>query len=171
MRDRFHRADRGVSITVTHALTIAITTVLITMLLMAGGTLLENQKENSARLSLETVGERLSDELSNVDRAAIGTNDEVTATADHPRTVAGSSYTVELLPASECGDGRFLDGSTECLKLTATDADTVVYVPVKIDAEIDDDSKTVPGGTIEIRHRSDTGDPTTSEISIHGGTR
>ncbi|WP_226481783.1 DUF7266 family protein [Natrinema amylolyticum] len=169
MRDRFHRADRGVSITVTHALTIAITTVLIAMLLMAGGTLLENEKENSARTSLETVGERLSDEISNTDRAAAGTNDKVTATADHPRTVAGSSYRVELLPASDCQDNVFLDGSTDCLKLTATDTDPVVYVPVKIDAEISDDSNAVAGGTIEIRHRPANGDPTTGEISIHGG--
>lgn len=162
MDTKFYQDDRGVSITVTHALTIAITTVLIAMLLMAGGTLLENEKENSAQTSLETVGERLSDEISNVDRAAVRTNDEVTATADHPRTVAGSSYTVELLTADDCQDAPLLEGSTDCLRLTATDADSVVYVPVKVDATVNDGDP-VSGGTIEIRYRP------TGEISIHGG--
>ncbi|SDQ47291.1 DUF7266 family protein [Natronobacterium texcoconense] len=141
-------ADRGVSVAVTHVLTIGITTILIGMLLMGASTMLESETERSAENSLETIGERLADEISNVDRIANEEDDSVTMTADHPRQVANTGYTVELLPESECADAPLLDGSTDCLQLTADDHDATVYVPLVVDADVEESSAI--GGPIEI---------------------
>lgn len=144
--------DRAVSISVTHVLTIGVTTILIALLLTSAGTMLETETDRSAESSLETVGERLADEIGNVDRIASGDgaaiSTEVSVTTSHPQTVANSPYTVEL---RETCTAALLDGSTDCLRLTAHDADVVVYVPIETDAPIDDGSSTM-GGTIGIRY-------------------
>ncbi|TYL37691.1 hypothetical protein CV102_15245 [Natronococcus pandeyae] len=145
-RERFAADDRAVSITVTHVLTIGITTILIAMLLIAGSSVLEAQTDRSVDSSLETVGERLANEIDNADRMGDNGADNVRVTAEHPRTVSNTGYTVEL--REEC-DGPLLDGETDCVRLSATDVDVVVYVPLAEDVEIDGESS-VSGGTIEI---------------------
>ena len=147
------RTDRGTSITITHVLTIGITTLLIAALLTSSGTLLETETERSAESSLETIGERLAGEIESVDRMA--TNDEtVNVTADHPRTVANSRYNIELLDKDKCRDAELLNDSTEndCLRLTASNADAEVYVPVAIDNLEPNDSAF--GGSLEISKES-----------------
>lgn len=141
--------DRAVSITLTHVLTIGITTILIAMLLTASGTMLESETERSADSSLETIGERIADEIGNVDQIANETDDSVTLTTEHPRTVASSRYTVEL--RTDC-DEALLD-EVDCVTLTAEDTDAVAHVPIKTDAEIPDEDP-VTGGTIEIVYES-----------------
>ncbi|WP_306057607.1 DUF7266 family protein [Natronococcus wangiae] len=143
-RERFATDERAVSISVTHVLTIGITTVLIAMLLIAGSSALEAQTDRSVESSLETVGERLANEIDNADRIADDA-DEVRITAEHPRTVSNTGYTVEL--HNSC-DAPLIDDETACLELTAQDVDVVVYVPVATEAELEDSS--VSGGTIEI---------------------
>lgn len=149
--------DRGVSISVTHVLTIGITTILIAMLLTSASTMLDTESEHSAETSLETIGERLADEIGNVDQIA-DENATVNATATHPRRAASSRYTVKL--ETGCSE-PLLDDSTDCLKLTAHSADAVVHVPIKTDADIDDGSEAA-GGTIEIQYDG-------AEISITEG--
>lgn len=149
----FGRDDRAVSITVAHVLSIAITTILIGMLLTSAGTMLDTEKESSTTTSLETVGERLADEIGNVDRIASGSGD-VTVTADHPRTVAGTRYTVDLLEKGTCSQAPLLDDSNHCLRLTADSVDAVVYVPVKIDADVHATEQSARGGLIEIGYDS-----------------
>jgi len=85
----------------------------------------------------------------------------VTLTTEHPRTVAGSRYTVEL--REDC-KSPLLDGNTDCVKLTAHNTDVVAYVPIKTEAGIDDGSS-ASGGTITIVYESGT-----STISIEDGT-
>ncbi|MGQ3412397.1 DUF7266 family protein [Natrinema sp. LN54] len=150
--------DRAVSITLTHVLTIGITTVLIAMLLTASGTMLESETERSADASLETIGERIANEIGNVDQIANGTDDSVTLTTEHPRTVASSRYTIEL--RTDC-DEPLLD-EVDCVTLTAEDTDAVAHVPIKTDETISETSAT--GGTIEIVYESD-------EISIRSRSR
>lgn len=152
----FDRDDRAVSITVAHVLSIAITTILIGMLLTSAGTMLDTEKESSTTTSLETVGERLADEIGNVDRIGGPTTDNVTVTADHPRTVAGTRYTVDLLENSACSQAPLLDDSNHCLRLTADSVDAVVYVPIKIDASVDGTENSATGGSIEIRSDGST---------------
>lgn len=144
--------DRGVSIAVTHVLTIAITTILIATLLTSASGLLDSETDRSAESSLETVGERLAGEIANVDQ--IAEDDEVTLTVEQPRTVANSGYTVALLEASSCADAPLLDGGTDCLRLSGNGVDVVVHVPIKTDADLDGGSS-APGGTIEIVYDDD----------------
>ncbi|MBZ6493864.1 DUF7266 family protein [Natrinema longum] len=152
--------DRAVSITITHVLTIAITTILIAMLLTSASTMLDTETDRSTESSLETIGERLANEIGNVDQIAGASDDTVAMVADHPRKAAASGYTVEL--RTSCS-ASLLDGSTDCLILTANSADVVVYVPIKTDRPIADGSDAA-GGPIEIRYDS-------TEISITEGPR
>ncbi|MXV63997.1 hypothetical protein GS429_18400 [Natronorubrum sp. JWXQ-INN-674] len=153
-----HTTDRGVSIALTHVLTIGITTILIAMLLVSGSTMLDSQTERSAQTSLETVGERLAGDIDNVDRIAAAEDDTVTLTADHPRSVANSGYTVELLEEDDCDQGPLLDGQTDCVRLSAHDVDVTVYVPVTLDADVADDENSVTGGSVEISYDSEDGE-------------
>lgn len=146
-----HDDDRGVSIAVTHALTIGITTILVAMLLMSASTMLETETDRSTRASLETVGERLADEIGNADQIGSTTNGTVTVRTDHPRTVSGSRYTIEL--RSDC-DTPLID-SGDCLTLTAHGSDIAVSVPIKIDADVPASEPSVTGGSIEIRSDGD----------------
>ncbi|PGF14841.1 hypothetical protein CP556_01035 [Natrinema sp. CBA1119] len=154
--------DRAVSITITHVLTIGITTILIAMLLTSAGTMLETEKDRSADSSLETIGERLADEIGNVDQIGNQANDKVTVRTDHPRTVANSRYTVELLNDAECKKAPLIDENTDCVRLTAQDVDATVHVPIKTTATINESS--TAGGTIEIVSES-------GEIHIEDGSQ
>ncbi|WP_226040887.1 hypothetical protein [Natrinema sp. DC36] len=157
MIERQTGRDRAVSISLTHVLTIGITTILIAMLLTSAGTMLETEKDRSADSSLETIGERLADEIGNVDQIGSQT-DDVTVRTDHPRTVANSRYTVELL--EDC-NAPLLEG-TDCVKLTAQDVDATVHVPIKTAATIDESS--TAGGTIAIVYEN-------GEIHIEDGNQ
>ncbi|WP_137289648.1 DUF7266 family protein [Natronorubrum halophilum] len=155
-----HETDRGVSIALTHVLTIGIATILIAMLLMSGSTLLESETDRSARTALETVGERLAGEIANVDQIG-NESEDVTITAEHPRSIANSQYTVELLGRSDdaCSERSHLlaDSENPCIRLTAQDPDVTVYVPVAIDGSVSGSGNSVAGGTIEITYDSEDG--------------
>lgn len=159
MIERHDESERGLSIAVTHVLTIGVTTILIAMLLMSGSALLESETDRSTQTSLETVGERLSGEIANVDRIANNSND-VTITADHPRTVANSQYTVEIRDDCSGIDESLIDHSNECLELTSQNTDVTVYVPLALD-NADQVDGTVTGGEITIEY--DNGDISISE--------
>ena len=158
-------SDRGLSVALTHVLAIGITTILIAVLLAGSSALLDAETDRSAEQSLETIGERLAGEVANVDAIGDEDTDTVTLSADHPRTVAGSGYTVELLESDDCADSPLLTGDTNCLRLTASGADVQEYVPVKIDADVGDD-RSASGGLIEIEFEYDGNN---GEISIRSG--
>ncbi|WP_440769730.1 DUF7266 family protein [Natronorubrum sp. DTA28] len=157
--------DRGMSVALTHVLTIAITTILIAMLLMAGNAMLDSQTERSTETSLETVGERLAGEIDNVDRIVDedeSESDTATITADHPRTISNSQYTVELLEECRDDEAPLIDGDRPCLELSSHNVDVTVHVPLAVEGSLEGNSAT--GGPIEITN--DDG-----EISIAGADR
>ena len=92
---------RGASIPVTHALTIAITALLMGSLLVGAGTFLSNQQETAARAQLSSVGGDVVQQLSTLDRLN-ETGESVTASmnASYKRTAAGAPYTIHLDPDS-----------------------------------------------------------------------
>lgn len=160
-----HASDRGLSIALTHVLTIGITTILVAMLLMAGSTMLDSETERSTQTSLETVGERLAGDIDNVDRMA-NDSDNVSLVSDRPRTVANSGYTVTILSAENCGDrAPLLNDSNPCLELDASSTDVTVYVPVKADEDRIATGTSVSGGSIEITYDSDDDELTITEAS------
>lgn len=157
-RDPSDGSDRGMSIALTHVLTIGITTILVAMLLMAGSTMLDSEIERSTETALETVGERLAGDIDNVDRMAVAEGQNAstaTLVSDQPRTVANSGYTVTVLSPHDCAGDRapLLDGSNPCLELEASNTDVIVYVPVKVENEGDlETDQTVQGGAIRIEY-------------------
>ncbi|WP_267643102.1 DUF7266 family protein [Haloarchaeobius amylolyticus] len=135
--------DRGVSIAVTHVLTIGITTILITGLLVGASGLLQDERADAARDEMRTIGNRMATDIASVDRAADGTSSTMSVRSVHPSSVSGSTYTVHLKPGSVCAVY-----SNPCLVLNATSTDTTVYVPFNTSTTVTETR--VSGGDIYI---------------------
>ncbi|MEA5386127.1 hypothetical protein VB779_02745 [Haloarculaceae archaeon H-GB11] len=89
--------DRATSSLVSHVLTIGITAILIVGLLMSAGTLLQDQREHSARQQLGDVGGHMAKQFERVDRLNDdGRKKKVALNTSHPGTIAGESYSVHL---------------------------------------------------------------------------
>lgn len=90
--------ERGVSTTVSYAITLVITTLLITGLLTAGGDFVQNQREQATLSELRVLGQQLADDVSAADRLArtADPDGDVTMQRGLPERVAGSSYRVSL---------------------------------------------------------------------------
>ena len=141
--------DRGVSIAITHVLTIGITTVFIAGLLIGAASLLDHQREASTDATLETIGERLANEISKADRVGDG---NVTVVTDHQRQVTGSGYAVALhdAGADACIDEPLVSDDQPCLVLESHGEELVVAVPLDERVEVADGQSPVTGGNIEI---------------------
>jgi hypothetical protein len=126
----------------THVLTVGITAILISGLLIGVSGMVDDQRERAIRTTLETVGERLSTELAYVDEMATGATN-VSLGTEHPRTVAGRTYTVALT-----GDPGRCGGTSPCLRLETESPGVRVVVPVSVDAPISE--STVPGGNLRL---------------------
>lgn len=133
----FTRDDRAVSIAVTHVLSIGITAILISGLLIGASTMLETQREDSTEESLETIGERLADEIASVDRLAAAGAENVTIETTHQRSIAGSSYTVTMHTG---GCDRPLVETDQCLVLESRGEDVEVAVPISTQVPLEDGS-------------------------------
>lgn len=135
--------DRGVSIAVSHALTIAITTLVISGLVIAAGGIVRDQREQSSRQELRTIGERLVTEIARVDTLA-GSDARTTVSlrTDHPLDVAGSPYHVHLSTSTaQCS-------APPCLVLRASGTDVVITLDVVSDTPVADSTAT--GGRVVI---------------------
>lgn len=142
---------RGVSTVVGYVISLGIMSVLITGLVLATGTYVETQREQTASAELEVIGQRLSGDLSAAARlgAAGSTTNTVTIRRNFPETVAGLRYTVELS-----------GGPNPELTLTTDSPDIEVVVEVAL---TDDDTSgthddieaqrsTVSGGEITVSY-------------------
>jgi hypothetical protein len=89
---------RAVSIAITHALTVAITTVLVSGLLISSGTLLESQEERVGTEQLSEIGSDLVSYINEFDRLnETGTDVTATVRPNYPdRIVDTYVYNVEL---------------------------------------------------------------------------
>ena len=145
MTDRFRlaRDDRGVSTTLGYVLTLAITTVLVSGLLIAVGGFVSGQNERVTRSELDVVGQRLATDVEAADRlveagsADGGSNATVVVRSRLPERVAGRTYRVAV---NESGRGR--------LVLSASDPDVSVEVSVVTDVAVA--NATLGGGPVRI---------------------
>lgn len=143
--------DRGVSVALSHVLTLGITAVLVAGLLMGASAMLDGQSERGAERSLETIGERLASEVASVDRAARGGPETVRLRVDHPSEVSGTGYSVTF---SDTDCGPLVDGESACVVLSAPGARTTVYVPLAVETSIGGDAS-AQGGAMTIGYDSD----------------
>jgi hypothetical protein len=90
--------ERAVSIAVTHALTLAITTVLISGLLIGAGNVLSAQEKQVAQSQFDEIGGDLTSQLNSLDRLnETGDNVTVTVQPQYPNLVAGQTWNLRLI--------------------------------------------------------------------------
>ena len=105
--------ERAVSVTISHALSIAITTVLVSGLLIGAGPFVESNEQRVADTQLSEIGHSVASQVTTLDRLN-ATGDGVRTTVDlrYPRTIAGSyGYTVSLTDDSVVVESPRLDRS------------------------------------------------------------
>ncbi|WP_299264756.1 DUF7266 family protein [Halorientalis sp.] len=133
--------DRGVSTTLNYVLGLAIALILITGLLVAGGTFVETQRDQSIETELAVLAEQVSSDVAMADRLAETTsdNESVRVGRSLPPRVAGSSYEVSI-------EG----GSDPQVVVQTTDPEITVTVPVRSSTPIE--SSSVSGGTVAVNY-------------------
>ena len=104
--------DRAVSTAVTWALTMLITTLLITGLLVATGNQIRDRTESVTRSELEVIGQQLVSDLSAADRLAQSEADTVTVQSRLPDRVAHGTYRVEISATVDGTSVRIASGNT-----------------------------------------------------------
>lgn len=90
--------DRGMSTTLSYVLTLGIAAVLVTGLITAGGTFVQDRREQVIREELRVIGEHVAGNVERVDRyaRASDTLSEARITQALPRQATGSRYSVTL---------------------------------------------------------------------------
>lgn len=152
-RDSIRVDERGVSTTLGYSLTLAITAILITGLLMAGGALVEDQRERIADEELSVSAEQLASGLGDADRlSGTSTDGVLRVTVWLPDRIAGGQYTMTLenhptaadqpARATIIADSQAVDVTAELSLRTS--------VPLA--------NRTVVGGPLVVSHRDDDGD-------------
>jgi hypothetical protein len=126
--------DRAVSTAVTWALTLLITTLLLTGLLIATGAQIQDRSESVTRTELSVVGQRLAADLTSADRLAATGASRVRLRTALPDRVASGPYRISLRAPS--GDAT----------LVVESDGTAVRVPVGNRTAVR--NSTVPGGDV-----------------------
>jgi hypothetical protein len=133
--------ERAVSTPLGYILTLAITTVLVSGLLIAMGGFVDGQRERVVRSELEVVGEQVAADVSAADRLVVagGADTTVRAAFRLPARVGGSQYTVDVVA----------DGGAYAVRLASVDPD--VTVEVGFDSETSVRTSTpVAGGNVVV---------------------
>ncbi|SDF32619.1 hypothetical protein SAMN04488067_103210 [Halorubrum xinjiangense] len=152
MRDRSGGSDRAVSVTVGYVMTLAVSTLLLSGLFVAGGSFVESERERAAQGELTVVGERIAADLGTVDRLAANTASREDLTVERsltlPDRVSGTGYRIRV----RAGD------ATGTIALESDRTDATVEVPFRTSEDVAVENATVDGGSLEIRWDSDGGD-------------
>ncbi|WP_117591724.1 DUF7266 family protein [Haloprofundus halophilus] len=138
------RDDRAVSTTLSYVLALGITGILISGLLVAGGGLVEDQRDRTVEDELRVVGQQLAADLETADALARSApSGTVRLDRQLPPRVVGSSYVVDV--ADDDGDG---DG--DVIRLSTSNPDVTVSVPFATRTAIVPES--VSGGAVRIEY-------------------
>lgn len=137
------RCQRSVSTTFGYVLTLAISSLLVTGLIVAGGTFVDEQREQVVQHEMEVVGEHVAGNVQQVDRM-VNASDESDPVArinqSFPTHISGTTYNVELAE----------NGGEPKLFLNSTRPELSVSVNVSTQTEVGD--SVADGGTIVIRY-------------------
>ena len=142
-RDAFReRADRAQAITLNYTIGIAIATVLVTGLLIAGSSFVADQQEQATRSELRVIGQQTAASLETVDRLANTTEagNPVQLNRQLPPNVAGSAYTIDLVKSKD-----------PHLELTTENPDVEVTVDFSNRTKVTEN--TIDGGTVVFSYR------------------
>lgn len=113
--------DRGVSSAFGYVLTLAIATLLISGLLVAGGNFVGDSRETVIRQELEVIGQHVAANIEMADRMVVAGDDTSTVTLSQTfsQQATGVTYQIELITDED-----------PYLRLNATDPDISVLVEV-----------------------------------------
>lgn len=90
------REDRAVSVTVNYVMALALTAILISGLLIAGGSVLEDRRESVTREEFTVLGEQLAAGIGEADSMASTGAEDLRVAVRLPDSVGGSSYLVRV---------------------------------------------------------------------------
>jgi len=151
--------DRGVSVAVTHVLTIGITTILIAGLLAGATGLLDSEQQRAGDRELRSIGETLATELVTVSETAQRRDaDSTSLRTNQPGQVVGDAYGLRLEDDPATCASR--SGYEACLVLTAPGPDVEVEVPVNLPGDVDVEETGVSGGNLVIEYERSGGSET-----------
>ena len=149
MRDRSGGSDRAVSVTVGYVMTLAISTLLLSGLFVAGGSFVETQRERAAQGELTVVGERIAADLGTVDRLVATAESRENLTVDRPLRlpdrVSGTGYRIRIAA----------NGTQGTIALESEQTDATVEVPFRTSEDVAVRNTTVDGGNLRISWESD----------------
>lgn len=149
--------NRGVSVAVTHTITIGITTILIAGLIMGAGSMVDSQQGFATQNELHTTGDRIAADMVTAADRGNRTSSTVTVHTRYDSNIGGG-LTVELEEGGECFR---TEDAEACLVLEATGMDEHYEVPVSVpDAAIDDGSATGGSLVVEYTHENGNGEVT-----------
>lgn len=152
MSGRLIPDSQGVSTIVGYTITLAITTLLVSGLLLAAGGFVQNQRERAVRGELKVIGQQIAADAQAGDRFVQAGDTDFTIERDLPDTVTGSEYTIEIV-ASDSGspDPPYKDDTF--VELRTEDPDIVVRVDFTVQRDIKETS--FEGGELVVTY--DTG--------------
>jgi len=95
--------DRAVSSTLNYVLSLSIATLLVTGLLIAGGTFVEDRQREVIRSELSVVGQQVASDINRADRLLTAGRGDTRVVVDQsfPEQITGSGYGILLNPGDD----------------------------------------------------------------------
>ncbi|TKX75574.1 hypothetical protein EXE46_03770 [Halorubrum sp. GN11_10-6_MGM] len=136
--------DRAVSVTVGYVMTLAVSTLLLSGLFVAGGSFVETQRERAAQGELTVVGERIAADVETVDRLVASAESRERLTVNRsltlPDRAAGTAYRIRVSA----------NGTEGALALESDRTDATVEVPFRTSTDVAVRNATVDGGSLRL---------------------
>jgi hypothetical protein len=140
-RKHTERSDRAVTVTLNYILVLAITATLVSGLLVAAGTFVEDQRERVIEGELDVIGNHIAGDVEQVDRmvrASNGAPDRAEINQSFQETVGGTGYNVRL---EQNPDRVVLESNSPA-----------VTVSVNVTVQTDIEESFAPGGDSAVRY-------------------
>jgi len=139
-------SPRALSTTLGYVLTLAITAVLVSGLLIAGGNFIEDQRERVIQTELEVIGEQVATQINAVDRLNQSAHGDrnVSIRQTLPSDVSGNSYRITLVERAD-----------PALRIETTRPDLSTEIELTNTTAVGQSS--VSGGTVVVEYNSTEG--------------
>lgn len=147
---------RATSTALGYVLSLGIAAILVSGLLIAGGGLMESQRDQSARIELQVIGQTVADDLSSAARLADCDSCAVRLRIDVPSRIAGESYLMRVVEVdADPSVGSYIS------RLVLSTGRSNVAVNVTVRTSVPVEETTVTGGAMIAEY-----DPGTGELEV-----
>lgn len=146
------RRNRAVSTTLSYTLSLAIASILVSGLLIAGGNFVEDRQEQVVRDELEVIGQQVASDIARIDRLVVAADSDPTARLNHtfPARVSGTGYRVSV------------DSAADELTLESTSPEVSVTVSLTTRTDLGD--STAGGGVMTVFY-----DESSEQLEVQDG--